>query len=797
MLQILQSRILSVITWYHLAFFAVSIAMFGLTTGAIYVHKRFPSSCDSISLELSRLSRLFAIAVPVSLGIQCSLVLTYSRSFTMLVTWALLGLALALPYFFAGAIVSLALTRSPFSVSITYGFDLMGAAGGCLLVLALLNLTDGPSAVVWTACLGAAAAILFSESRGLARSPRPSVWSSNLFLLAVLIGFATLNGGTLHGLQPVLVKDAVDHRSSDIDYEQWNSFSRIRVYPPSVGEPTLWGRSPRWPGNFTISQRGMNIDGSASSSMYEFPGLPAAADFLRYDVTNLAHCLPGHVQTAVIGVGGGRDVLAAKAYGAANVSGVELNPIFVKLLTTHPVYSKYAGLQSLSGVELIADEGRSWFSRTSKKFDLIQMSLVDTWASTGAGAFTLSENGLYTVEAWCLFLSHLNPGGVFTVSRWYAPGDVNETGRMISLAAASLLQLGKTDPSRHVYVASMDRIATLVLSIDPITPEQLRLLDHTVEELGFTRLLSPDGSPSPVLTAISRSPTRLELERNTSSYVLDLTPPTDNRPFFFNMLPLGRLNASTVKAIRNKTGVGSGNLIAVLTLLVIFLVSLVLVICAVVFPLKSSIHKVGQRLVWSGTGYFFLIGVGFMLTEMGLLQRMSVFLGHPVYSLAVTLFSLILSTGLGSFLTSIMPLNRRVRLAVWSGLTAAVLLCLPLILSRILTNYADGIVPRALSCLAAIVPVGILLGFGFPSGMRLVNAIDARPTPWFWGINGAAGVLGGSLSIMISLANGINTTFIISAVCYGALAPLASIGLFAANPAPRSEFQTLAACAEE
>src|ERR1039457_3056086 len=125
MLQILQSRILSVITWYHLAFFAVSIAMFGLTMGAIYVHKRFPSSCPSLSFELSRLSRLFAVAVPVSLAIQSSLVLIYSKSLTMPVAWALLGLALALPYFFAGAIVSLALTRSPFSVSVTYGFDLL------------------------------------------------------------------------------------------------------------------------------------------------------------------------------------------------------------------------------------------------------------------------------------------------------------------------------------------------------------------------------------------------------------------------------------------------------------------------------------------------------------------------------------------------------------------------------------------------------------------------------------------------------------------------------------------------
>jgi hypothetical protein len=276
LLQILQSRILSVVTWYHLAFFAVSIAMFGLTTGAIYVHKRFPSSCSSISIELCRLSRLFAVAVPVSLAVQSSLVLTFTRSLTMVVTWALLGLALALPYFFAGAIVSLALTRSPFPVSVTYGFDLLGAACGCLLVLALLNLTDGPSAILWTACLGAVSAMLFNASPGVAPPPRRSILHSNASLLAVLAVFAILNGSTLHGLQPVFVKDTVDHRGGDIDFERWNSFSRVRAYPPVVDAPFFWGRSPRWPGNVTVSARWMNIDGNASSTMNQFPGLPAA-----------------------------------------------------------------------------------------------------------------------------------------------------------------------------------------------------------------------------------------------------------------------------------------------------------------------------------------------------------------------------------------------------------------------------------------------------------------------------------------------------------------------------------------
>ena len=110
------------------------------------------------------------------------------------------------------------------------------------------------------------------------------------------------------------------------------------------------------------------------------------------------------------------------------------------------------------------DEARSWFARTSRSFDVIQMSLIDTWAATGAGAFTLTENGLYTVEAWQVFLGRLNPSGLFTVSRWYAPGEVNETGRLVSLAVATLLANGAAEPRRHLFLAAAGNVATLIVT---------------------------------------------------------------------------------------------------------------------------------------------------------------------------------------------------------------------------------------------------------------------------------------------------------------------------------------------
>jgi len=168
-----------------------------------------------------------------------------------------------------------------------------------------------------------------------------------------------------------------------------------------------------------------------------------------------------------------------------------------------------------------------------------------------------------------------------------------------------------------------------------------------------------------------------------------------------------------------------------------------------------------------GTAYFALIGIGFMMIEIGLLQRMSVFLGHPVYALSVVLFSLILSTGLGSLASERVPIDGAGRLAAWSLVTAGYVFSLPFWLPPLLAQFDGADLPlRAGLCVLTLTPAGLLMGFGFPTGMRLAGAISAGPTPWFWGVNGAAGVLAASVAVVTSIAFGIDATLRIGAACY-------------------------------
>ncbi len=779
MLELVETRILSVVAWYYLAFFVISVAMFGMTAGAVWVFLRRKNvTGKSMGVELTKATAAFALTTALSLAVQTTLTPVVLQTLTAIVTWVELAICLAIPFFFSGVAVSIALTKSTFPIGQVYGADMLGAGTGCLGALFLLTATDGPSAMLWVAATVALAAVMFDTEPTGGSLHRARCGG----LLVVLVAVAFFNSFTSHGFEPVAIKGQTERSESKL-FEKWNSFSRVGVYRVDSNRPEMFGPSPLAAlDTWSVEQRRMNIDGEAGTVMYRFDGDRQSVDFLRYDITNLAYYLPGKRVGAVIGVGGGRDVLSAWVFGLQKITGVEINPIFIRLLSDESGYADFANINKLGGVCLEEGEARSWFARTDQQFDLIQMSLIDTWAATGAGAFSLTENGLYTVEGWRVFVRRLSRTGVFTVSRWYAPGAVNETGRLVSLATATLLEQGVAEPRRHIYLAATGRVATLVLSHAPFSASDLEALEGAARRLGYDVLISPGAAvKSEVLRRIVEARDLEELLQYTSHLPLNLEPPTDNRPFFFNQLPLNRpvqvlRMAFSLTRGQLVPGVVQGNLMATATLLLLFLVSVVGVLATVVAPVTFAVRDVSRRLVCAGTVYFAFIGVGFMMIEIAFLQLMSVFLGHPSYSLTVVLFTLIMATGAGSLLSERLVIRTKLRTWAWGVLTGGYVLAAPLWLPATLGLYEGAeLGVRAVVCILSIAPAGLLMGFGFPLGMRLTTVIDPKPGPWFWGINGAFGVLAASGAVISSMAFGINTTLALGGACYLGALPAALV----------------------
>jgi hypothetical protein len=384
------------------------------------------------------------------------------------------------------------------------------------------------------------------------------------------------------------------------------------------------------------------------------------------------------------------------------------------------------------------------------------------------------------LEGWRHFLASLAPDGLSTVSRWYAPDNVDETGRLLSLAKATLIDIGVAAPEQHLFLVSIGPLSTLVVGRARLSDRDLAAIREASVRLGFSILVEP-GRPaaSPALRAIMEAADIAALNALSAQLHQDVSPPTDDRPFFFNQLRITDRQA-ILRAFESGSGVISGNLAATATLLVIMLLSLVLVVMTIILPVLPSVRQVSPPLIGLGTAYFVLIGLGFMLVEIGLIQRLSLFLGHPVYGLAIGLFAIILSTGTGAIVSDRLQITRRHHVLLWcSGLTTFLAL-LPFGLPFVAASFEPyPIIFRAAATVLLVAPVGFLLGFGFPTGMRLVNAIDSRPTPWFWSINGAAGVLAASIAVAVNIGFSINVTIWLGAVCYlmTGIAAIALLGL--------------------
>jgi hypothetical protein len=370
---------------------------------------------------------------------------------------------------------------------------------------------------------------------------------------------------------------------------------------------------------------------------------------------------------------------------------------------------------------------------------------------------------------------------------------VNETGRLVSLAVATLLANGAAEPRRHLFLAAAGNVATLIVTKSPLSPAALGALKDAAKANEFTVLLRPDTvAPSAMLENIVSATDRRTLDEATTGFYLDLTPPTDARPFFFNQLRFATLFDADVVSHFTHTGVVTGNLVATLTLAMLVLVSVGLVVATIIVPLRPTVREAGWQLAVGGTVYFALIGIGFMMVEIAFLQRMSIFLGHPVYALSVVLFSLILWTGFGSITSERVRLAGASKLIVWSVASSAYLFMLPFWLPPLLVDLdgADFLI-RAGFCVLVLAPAGFLMGFGFPTGMRLVSALSTGPTPWFWGINGAAGVLAASVAVVTSISFSIDTTLRIGAACYLLVAAPAVMLAFAATQPCHSVLQSL------
>lgn len=750
------TRLFSVLMWYHLAFLAISMAMVGLSAGAIgaYVFPRLSAGPASRTGERMAMSAVAAGALTAA-----ALLLTLrlripeeidAGTLVRVVAACVLG---TLPFVAIGFTTALAIREAGASVPLVYAADLAGAALGCLLFVPAIDRFGAPLTIFAGGAACAAAGVLLAPRRGRWRS------ASAVAVISLAAAGAALDR---HGLLGIAY--AKGRPRADL-VVRWNAFSRVAVWERPAGESFTAGISDRFTRPIEVERLVVDIDAGANTPILAAPRDPSELEFLSYDVTSLPFTVVRPQHTLVIGAGGGRDVVMALREGSARVTAVEINPDIVDLVRNR--FGAYSGhVFDRPGVEVVVRDGRNFILSDARQYDLIMLSLVDTFAASAAGAMSLTENLLYTREAFDGYLSRLAPGGVMAFTRWVWEPE-RETLRIVALARASLSRAGAADPSRHILVARQKNLACTIVSREPLTPQQIAQARRKIADLGFELLHAPPAGATGAATTgaaatdpagpIAELASTPDPEAFYARYPFDVTPPTDNRPFFF--FTLRPRDVLRVLAMPEGRAQNLGVLIVVTVTLAVASLALMFVLGPLLVGGGGAALR-GRVPPATFALYFLALGVGFMLVEIPMMQGFTLFLGRPSASLSVVLFALLAGGGLGSAWTRTWPIDRpaalRARLAL-SGIGAAALLALILWASHgFLPSRAGwGMPAKALLTVSMVAPLGACLGTFFPTGLRVVAARDGRLVPWAVGLNAMASVLGSVLALLIAIAAGL------------------------------------------
>jgi hypothetical protein len=468
----------------------------------------------------------------------------------------------------------------------------------------------------------------------------------------------------------------------------------------------------------------------------------------------------------VIGLGGAPDVLTAQYHGAERIVAVDINRTTIDLARVH--FRDFVGdPYGKPGVELQRIDGRTYLRTSDEQFDLIQMSGVDTKTVLATGSLSLSENYLYTREAMNDLLERLKPSGMVVITRFTE----RSVHRLASLAIAGLSDLGATEPHRHIAVIRQGTWYAVLVKRTPFEAEELARVHTWVdgnsqgpdilipgyEILGFSLSRPMAFAYSPPPRSVATTPYFQAMLDGTLDEFLaqqkwDFSAPTDDRPYFFMLIRPDEIFEAPI-----------------FRRLVWFALRLIVVSSAFIIVPLVILRRRGLRAPQAGRSliYFTCLGAGFMLIEVGLIHRFVLFLGHQSYAISVVLLGILLGAGLGSLLSQRIPTTSRMPLSAVLVAIVAMTLGYSAILEPLFDAVAtSGFIIRLAVALALLVPLGVLLGIPFPTGLRALGRSGTPLVAWAIGVNAFASVAGSTLGIPFALYAGLRALMLLGAALY-------------------------------
>jgi len=757
MLEITVARILTVALLSHYAFVAISLAMFGLGLSGLVIYllpHRFPAA--RVDEQVTTYASLFGVSAALSVLAFLQMHVVQDLSLPGLLTLSVAYIVLAVPFFLGGICVSLLMTHFSARIASIYFADLVGASFGCLGVVAALQLLPAPQVVPMIATVVTAMTSAVAVSTGGSR--RMAYGASVAAAVLLVLGFTT----DLYTMRYIKA-----HTEAYSDPEMWNAFSRVSAFPVDEGNAAqilpMKEEKESYSGGQYPSSKWLDIDGSAWTPMIGWNGDIRSIQFLRESVLYLAHHVRPRARTLVIGTGGGRDLLAALAFEQPSILGIEINPLMRRMVEEH--YGGYSGHPySHPPVRVVIDEARSRLTSLADEFDIIQLSLIDTFSMNAAGGFVFSENYLYTAEGFAEYFDHLAPDGILSLSRYFVQAYPLEILRLAVMAREAWEANGVGDFGRHVVVLAQNVNATMLVKKSPFTEAELQKLRELAVFLKARTVYAPGSADAhPEVTA---AVTSADWRKYVAEFPFYIHAPTDDRPFFFNFLRrlLPQVEDDPFHFLKQWNDALA---LMYALMVVVSLIAIVFFLGPLALFARGRGGTVGVSTAAPLLFYFACLGYGFLMIEIPLLQRFVLFLGYPVYALAVVLFALLLFSGLGSlFIGRVTGPPRAVLARVVSGIVLLSLVYVVGVPSIIRHFLGAPIAGRIAITVALLAPIGCLLGMAYPLGIRILRGFGEELVPWAWGLNGVMSVVASVVAVFIGSRIGFTAVFLTGVGAY-------------------------------
>jgi len=768
--EILLMRLFSIIQWHHFAYMMISLALLG-----------YGASGSFLALSRRWLEGRFLTAYVVNAALFgiCAMLcfrLAQAVPFNALeVLWdplqplwlLLIFLLLFIPFFCAANCICLALSQYHAQLHRVYCFDLLGAGAGAAAIIGLLFLVSPAASLQVVAATGLlAATVAWLECGARPRWPAPVMALLAVTALLPVAKFS-LQVSEFKGLNQalqVLHAVQIDQRSSPLG-------QLTTVESPTIPFRHTPGLSLNTPTPIP-SQLAVFTDADALSVLTRFDGGLENLAYLDYQSSALPYHLLEKPAVLVLGAGGGADVLQALYHEASDIDAVEINPQIVELVNNR--FADFTGaLYTQPRVRVYNNEARGFVATSTRRYDLIQVALLDSFSASSAGLYSLSENYLYTLEAFSIYLQRLQPGGILSITRW-TKTPPRDSLKIFATAIKALEHGAVADPGRHLVMIRSWNTGTLLVKNEPFSGADLDKLKKFCTDRWFDLVFYPGikGKEANLYNQLQEAwyfegaSQLVGSERSAymDDYKFNIRPATDDRPYFSHFLKPQTL--PELLALRDRGGLPLlewGYLVLVATLVLALLSSLLLVLLPLWLQRQTAPLSGGLR--WRMVAYFAAIGTAFMFIEIAFIQKFILFLHHPLYAVSVVLCAFLVFAGLGSLMSA------RWRQHLYMPVVTAGIGLLAVFYVLLLPGLFNGLVQlpgvfKIPVSVMLIAPLAFLMGMPFPIGLRVVTKRQPSGIPWAWGINGCASVVSAILATLLAIHFGFVFVVIMSVFLY-------------------------------